>query len=187
MARTIKKFFKNTGKKKIRCTGCGRHEKEVPQETNWYFCSHCVSNNNNYGRFKAGLPLIKPIDNLKIGDIILDSYGKPHEIIRKSRSIGEDTWYFCKQMFGKEQEVELGDFEFYKKTGKREVNKINKTMDAGGNSLDFVTNYSEKSSCLNCKFADKILARCNKKDISLLNDNCNVNDCEFYKAIKIIK
>lgn len=181
MVRTTKKFFKNRNKKRIKCTGCGRHEREVPEESNWYFCNHCVSMNNNYGRFKAGLPLIKPLEKIKEGDTIIDACGKPYLIIKESYKLGEDTWYICKEMFGKENEVELGDFTFYKKTGKREINKINKVINSGNNSFEFTTNYENKQTCLECKFCDRNLIKCLKKDASLLSKDCEANNCDFYK------
>lgn len=180
----IKKFFKNSSKRKLKCTGCGRHEKEVLEETTWYFCNHCVQDNNNYGRFKAGLPLIKPVEKLKVGDTVIDSNGKPYLIIRESRTNNEDKWFICKELFGKGEEIEMGDYMFYKKTGKRELNKINKAIDSGDNLSSFVTNYEDKQSCLQCKNANKECLRCTKKDISLLDSEADSLTCEFFKQIK---
>lgn len=175
----IKKFL--TNKRKLKCFGCGRHEKEVSAEVELYFCNHCIVNNGNYGRYQSGLEMVKPITNLKPNDIVLDASGKPYYILAKSYIAGEDTYYFCEQLYGKHDIVELGDFCFYKKTGKREVNKINKTVDNGGSFSEFTVNFGSKNSCLNCKFVNKNTNTCDKKGLSLLDEKIDPNTCEFYK------
>ena len=174
----IKKFL---NKHKLKCAGCGRHEKEVSADVERWFCAHCIINNGNYGRYKNNLELVKPIEKIKPNDIVLDSNGKPYVIQKQSYSSGEDIYYFCEQLFGKHEIVELGDFCFYKKTGKREVNKINKAVDNGGSFNDFTLNFDNKNSCLNCKFANKNTNTCDKKKLSLLNEKIDATTCEYYK------
>ena len=177
----IIKVLSDKNRKKLKCAGCGRHEKEVSADTNLWFCTHCVIDNNNYNRFQNGLPLVKPIPNLKANDIVLDSKGQPYLLLKKSYVSGEDTYFFCEQLFGKHETVELGDFCFYKKTGKREVNKINKAVDNGGKFSEFVKESSNRQSCLHCKFMNKLSNECDKLRLSLLDTKINPATCEHYK------
>ena len=108
-----KKAIKS-GEIKMPCTGCGRHAAIVDEAVKARFCNNCFVVNGNYYRYQAGLPMIKPLTNLKVKDIVLGCDGEKYKIIGKGELFKEDKYYPCKRLRDGEETI-LGDFFFQEK------------------------------------------------------------------------
>lgn len=100
--------------KKMPCSGCGRHAKYVTADVHDWFCNHCFTMNGNYNRYKQGLPMILPLENIKVKDILLGANGKEYKVLGRGTHVGEDTFYPVMQLCNKEI-MTLGDFFFVRK------------------------------------------------------------------------
>lgn len=105
-------------KQTMACTGCGRHRKFVGSDVIAYFCNHCVMQTGNYTRYLKGLPYIKPLEGIKVNDILLGANGKHYKVIGKGTAFGEDKIYPTVEVLdtGKKSKdvVFLGDYFFIK-------------------------------------------------------------------------
>ena len=113
----MKKRMINTKGKMMSCTGCGRHKKYVSDDVTAYFCSHCFMSNGNYNRYLKGLPLIVPMKDIHVKDILLGANGKEYKVIGKGEYLGEDKIFPVVEN-GKKDVVFLGDYFFIKKINK---------------------------------------------------------------------
>lgn len=91
------------------CCGCGRHKKFVSPDVVSYFCTHCFTMNGNYNRYKKGLPVFKPLENIRVRDVVICVDGKEYTVIGRGESIGEDKYYPVKAK-GSKDVIFVGDF-----------------------------------------------------------------------------
>lgn len=98
------------------CDGCGRHKRFVREDVKAYFCSHCFTMNGNYNRYKAGIPTFKPLEGIRVKDILIGADGLEYKVLNRGEHLGEDTFYPVVRMGDKKKEVIfLGDFFFVRK------------------------------------------------------------------------
>lgn len=115
MARRSKRTSVNRGTlRKMACTGCGRHARYVDSEVTARFCNNCFTRTGNYLRYEKGLELIKPLEGIRVKDIVLGADGKKYIITGREDVSGEDKYYYCKEV-GTKDTVVLGDYFFVRK------------------------------------------------------------------------
>lgn len=169
-------FMKKNKNKLIPCTGCGRHVKQVEETSKAYFCIHCIQENGNYNRYRNNYDLIKPLKNIKDGDIVLGANGKPYSIIKFDSEIDEDKFYQCTQFFGKEECEIRGDYFFVRKLKIRESKKIRKMVEERINTIYLTYDKEIELSCLDC--VNRKGNNCTINNKSLLF--CDANKCDNY-------
>lgn len=99
---------------KMKCTGCGRHEKLVNKDVVAYFCNHCFLQNGNYNRHKGGYSTFKPLEGIRVKDRLVGADGNIYIVQGKHTTYGEDKVYPVKKDGSKEL-VFLGDWFFVSK------------------------------------------------------------------------
>lgn len=101
---------------KIKCSGCGRYEKEVTQDVVTYFCCHCFTFTPNYLRYKKGLPTYEPISDLKRGDLVKDCFGNTLKITKKAFKQGNNFYFYGYNVKDKKKEdITIADFHIISK------------------------------------------------------------------------
>ncbi len=102
------------GLHKMACTGCGRHAKLVDAGVTAYFCNNCFTMNGNYLRYCRGMEMIKPLEGIRVKDILLGADGKKYKVVGREDVSGEDKfWYVVPE--GSKDPIVLGDFFFVEK------------------------------------------------------------------------
>lgn len=101
---------KDKNYKVVKCSGCGRYEKEVDSKVVSWFCSDCSVGNWNFIRAKSGKDLIKPKvvkKNTRVNTI----FGKSGIIKGVGYKYKKTTFYIID--YGtKTQQIEfIGDFQ----------------------------------------------------------------------------
>ena len=102
---------------KMPCTGCGRHAVEVDENVKARFCNNCFTVNGNYFRYQVGLPMVKPLENIKVKDILRGCDNELYKVVGRGEVFKEDKYYPCIRLSDK-KEITLGDFFFVSKEEK---------------------------------------------------------------------
>lgn len=114
--RSTRKTSSRDGFHKMSCTGCGRHAKLVDSGVVAYFCNHCFTINGNYLRYTKGQAMVKPLEGIRVKDILLGVDGKHYKVVGREDVSGEDKYFYCQLVGDKKKEVIiLGDFFFVEK------------------------------------------------------------------------
>ena len=101
----------------VACHGCGRHAREVDDRVIVWFCNHCFLENGNLLRYKSDLPMVKPIENLRVKDHVIGANNEEYIITGKGEWICGDKYFPVKNLKTK-QESFAGDFFFVQKVNK---------------------------------------------------------------------
>ena len=114
--RTKSKYKSREGLHKMPCTGCGRHAKLVDDKVTAWFCNNCFTVTGNYLRWRKGLEMVKPLEGIKVKDIVLGLDGREYKIVGRENVSGEDKFYYCRRVDEKKgDDLILGDFFFVEK------------------------------------------------------------------------
>ena len=96
------------------CAGCGRHPAEVDADVKVRFCNNCFTVNGNYFKYLAGLPMVKPLEDVHVKDVVQGCDGELYKVLGKGEMFKGDKYFPCKRLSDK-KEITLGDFFFVKK------------------------------------------------------------------------
>lgn len=100
--------------RKMPCTGCGRHAKLVDAGVTARFCTNCFTVNGNYLRYLKGQEMVKPMEGIRVKDILIGVDGKTYKVVGREDVSGEDKFYYCQCIDDKKNKevIVLGDFFF---------------------------------------------------------------------------
>lgn len=109
--------MKTRKKHDVPCYGCGRHAREVDDKVIVWFCRNCFVENGNYNRYKAGLKVFKPMENIKVKDVLVGADKNEYIVTGKGEWINGDKYFPVKNTKTKKEHF-IGDFFFVKKVEK---------------------------------------------------------------------
>lgn len=109
-----RKTTKKTRASMQSCHGCNRHKRFVDSDVTVFFCNHCFTMNGNYNRYLKGLPMIKPLENIKVKDLVVGADGDEYKVIGRGEQVGDDKFFPVQNTRTKEVFF-LGDFFFTRK------------------------------------------------------------------------
>lgn len=108
---------KKTKKNIVPCHGCGRHAREVDDKVTVWFCQHCFLENGNHSRYLSGLPMIKPLEDIHVKDVLVGADNQEYIVTGKGEWIKEDKYFPVKNIKTKKERI-AGDFFFTKRVSK---------------------------------------------------------------------